>query len=168
MNTEPNLENIITRLNQLEKKNKRLRFLNFAIFLVFASTVIIGWQSTSQFFKVIETEKLIIKSPNNEKNTSLTYNYAKPVDAYFFEMKTDGLKLGEGFINFKNTIQESKIIIDGHSIWLHTKNNRIFLNPDYSQFYNGEKLSLQISPQFDRSRIEIFSKNGKVVFTAPE
>jgi len=50
----------------LEKKNRRLQVFNIGILFLLATTLLIGWQPTHQFFDEIKTNKLTIVDKNQK------------------------------------------------------------------------------------------------------
>lgn len=62
---------MIQRLNNLEKKNNFLRRMNYILIFIVVLIPILGFQISTQFFKVIETEKLILKDKKGKERAVL-------------------------------------------------------------------------------------------------
>ncbi|MBX3043467.1 MAG: hypothetical protein KIT33_05105 [Candidatus Kapabacteria bacterium] len=111
------------RLNKLEKKNNFLRRMNYILIFIVVLIPILGFQVSSQFFKVIETEKLILKDKKGKERAVLLMDG----DVVKFRLKNSkdsvmcliGATESHGYINIKSesgrniNIQPRELEING-------------------------------------------------------
>ena len=161
MNNENNLNDILQRLNSIEKKNKMLRLTNYLLLLLLVTSTFIGWQSLSQYFQILETESIVFKDKKgavlatlgiNEKQKSFEFKILNPID------KKPQMNLTQNGIFFSSGNKESNFGFSGLAI-----TSRDAANIEQSIFAPGSIL-LSKSKSDDTSRIAFSASNNIIWF----
>jgi len=87
MNNENKFEYILLRMNKIERNNKKLRLINNILITLIFLSFLIAWQTQSNFFKVIETEKVIIKDNKGIERAVLYHDNLENITR--FRMKNE-------------------------------------------------------------------------------
>lgn len=97
MNEIINLDSLNERLNKLEKSNRMFKNLVILMSVVLIVIPLVGWQVTTQYFKVIETEKLVLKDSNGRERAVLLMDGDNP--KLRFKDNNDNILLSTGIID---------------------------------------------------------------------
>jgi hypothetical protein len=107
-------EEILARLSRLEKKNRRLQVLLFSIIGIFSLLGLLAFETQPQFFKVIETEKLILKDSKGKERAVLLIDTSVNSPKLRFKDVNDsilvslGLDENTGYIMIKDSYDQTK------------------------------------------------------------
>jgi hypothetical protein len=160
-----NEKEIMSRIEKLEKKNNRMRFINAFLILVIGITGLIAFQSKPEMPRIIEAEKFILKDP--ELGVLGYFGYSKREDKKSEMIVTDvGLSLNGGVINISRGSQN--ITIDATKLTFSDRNNQnsktieLINSADptlelTSAQRDGKSENINLSP----TRIHLFAKSGK-------
>ena len=151
-----NNTDIIARIEKLEKKNKQLRLMLFAVVGLFLVGGIVAFQSGHQFFKEIKTEKLTIVDQNGKQKIVL---YADPdnnfdSNAKFYNSDNSiGLEIGSSSVGYL-------IINDGY-VKIDDSNSKVFFSSQLLSFSirDSNKLALSSKGINDHPSISLYGNS---------
>ena len=99
-----NINEIMSRIEKLEKKNRNMRLFNFLLVLVIAGLGLIAFQAKPELPRIIEAEKFIVKDP--EMGVLGYFGYSKHDDKKTETTVTEvALTMNGGVINISRGSQ---------------------------------------------------------------
>lgn len=116
------MQTLEERLEKVEKQNRKLVRLLIGLFSIFPILGILAFQQSSQFFKVIETNKLILKDKNGRERAILMIDENGNSPKLRFKNERDSIVTsigvnGEyGYLNISHVVDRNNIYVTDKGI----------------------------------------------------
>jgi len=170
---EPTINNMLQRLDRLERENHRLKRIGALVVVVIAAVVLMGQARPSKVAKVIEAEKFVLRDTSGQVGAILFTLYGGSPHLEFRDKKGN-LRITLGVM----------FDVAHLSLFSENGNSAITLRalPDGSphlQIYDKDRITRAVlgstSPRVmgietkrrPESSLVLFDKKGKVIWSAP-